>query len=88
MSDLNITALKEKEMFKLNPKDYSISLKMDGTLIYYKNKHLISHRGIIRDDRFKHILDILNKNDFPECYGEMYCEIFDEICDKCKTKGK
>lgn len=80
MSDLPIKELKIEQAFKLNPRDYHISLKVDGTLIYYKNNNLISPRGINRNDRFKHILNILQKNNFPECYGEMFIEngcIFD-----------
>lgn len=50
----------------------SISLKIDGTQILWDCHHLISDRGIIRDNRFPHIKAILTANNFPKCYGEMF----------------
>jgi hypothetical protein len=72
MSDLDIT---EKSIDEVkNRTDFLISLKRDGTLMYYKNGNIISARGIKRNDRFIHILEILQKNNFDEVYGEMYIE--------------
>jgi hypothetical protein len=74
MSDLNIKEIKIEEAKFRNFNDFEISLKRDGTLIYFVDKFLLSSRKVNRSDRFKQILEILEKSDFPNCYGEMYIE--------------
>ena len=54
--------------------NFDITLKRDGTLVYYTGKNLVSKRGIIRNDRFGHIVRALRQADFPSCVGEMYIE--------------
>ena len=72
MGDLNITPITKDEAEKLN--GYDISLKLDGTLIYYINGRLLSPR-CERSDRFSHILKILKDNNMPNCVGEMFIDI-------------
>jgi len=90
MGTLNITEIKKSEAEQLN--NFDISLKIDGCLIYYKDKKLFSPR-CERSERFKHILNILNDNNFPNCMGEVFVDkpnscVFDvsrkENWDKCK----
>jgi hypothetical protein len=73
MSELNIKDMKPEQAQHFTDKDYHISLKLDGTMIYFINGKLFSPR-CDRGDRFKHILDILVKNKFPNCIGEMYID--------------
>ena len=73
MGDLDIKAISKEDAEKLYSKDYDISLKFDGTLIVYKDKKLFSPR-CERSDRYKHILDILKKSNFPDCMGEMFID--------------
>lgn len=79
MSDLNIKELKIEEAknmfnacsdFKVS---FEITLKVDGGLLYYKDKNIYSKR-CNRNERFKHILDILNENNFEDCLGEIHIE--------------
>jgi len=72
MGTLNITEIKKEQAEIMNNCD--ISLKVDGTLIFYKNGKLLSPR-CDRSERFKHILKILQDYDFPNCMGEMYMDI-------------
>ncbi len=73
MSDLDIKAIDVEDIAGLATKELDISLKLDGTLIYFKDKKLFSPR-CERSDRYKHILDILIKNKFPNCVGEMFID--------------
>jgi len=73
MGDLNITSISKEQAEHLNSNEYDISLKLDGTLIYYINGELISPR-CNRSDRFKHILKILKEADMPNCVGEMFVD--------------
>jgi len=72
MSDLNIKELKIEKARNLNA-CFDITLKRDGTLIYFIDGKLFSPR-CERSERFKHILKILNAFNFPNCYGEMYID--------------
>jgi len=72
MGDLNITTISKAEAENLSS-DYDISLKYDGTLIYYINGRLLSPR-CDRSDRFSHILNILKESNFPNCMGEMFID--------------
>lgn len=71
MSDLNIKAISINEANDLD--NYDISLKRDGTLIYYTNGELISPR-CNRSERYSNILNILKKANFPDCMGEMFID--------------
>ncbi len=73
MSDLKIQELKVEQARVIDFNTYDITLKRDGTLIYFKNNELESPR-CNRSERFKHILDILKDNNFPNCFGEMYMD--------------
>jgi len=73
MSNLKITDLKPTQAEKRDFSDMDITLKRDGTLIYFKNGELESPR-CNRSVRFRHILNILKENNSPECYGELYIE--------------
>ena len=73
MGHLNIKNIKVEEAKQLNGQ-FDITLKRDGTLLFWKNNKLISPRDIDRTDRFKHIADILQKSKFPDCMGEMYID--------------
>lgn len=73
MGDLNITDIKPSEAEHMNFLGFDISLKMDGTLIYFKDKRLFSPR-CDRSERFNHILRILIENNFPDCIGEMFID--------------
>jgi len=75
MGDFKITTIEIEELKKRDVSSLSISYKRDGTLLYWINGDLISPRKVIRNDRFSHIFNILNKNNFPNCYGEMYLDI-------------
>ena len=74
MSDLDIKPIEIEELKKRDLTYSEISLKRDGTLMYFRDGHLVSARGIVRDDRYPHILKLLKDNDFPNCFGEMYVE--------------
>jgi len=71
MSDFNI---KEKKIGEIKEFNGEISLKRDGSLMYYADGMLFSSRKINRSDRYFNILKILKENNFPNCYGEMYIE--------------
>jgi len=73
MSHLKITELKPEQAQKRDFSDMDITLKRDGTLIYFKNGELESPR-CNRSERFKHILNILKEKEMPDCYGEIYIE--------------
>jgi len=73
MSNLNITDLKPQQAEKRTFSNHDITLKRDGTLIYFKDGKLFSPR-CERSDRFRHILNILKASNIPECFGEMYIE--------------
>lgn len=73
MSNLNITELKPQQAQKRDFSNFDISLKRDGTLIYFKEGRLFSPR-CERSERFKHILNILKEKGMPNCYGEMFIE--------------
>jgi len=73
MGHLNIKNVKIEQAKKLYG-DFDITLKRDGTLLFWKDKRLISPRDIDRTDRFSHIADILQQAEFPDCMGEMYIE--------------
>lgn len=74
MGDLNIKLISKDEAEHLNNFDYDITLKIDGTLIYYIDGKLFSPR-CERTDRFIHIAKILREANFPNCMGEMFCDI-------------
>jgi hypothetical protein len=73
MSSLNIVDLKVEQAVKRDFSNMDISLKRDGTLIYFKEGKLFSPR-CERSERFKHILNILKEKNVPNLYGEMYIE--------------
>ncbi|HUS51562.1 MAG TPA: hypothetical protein VMZ91_15455 [Candidatus Paceibacterota bacterium] len=73
MSNLKITDLKPIQAEKRDFSNMDITLKRDGTLIYFKGGKLFSPR-CERSERFKHILNILKEKNIPECYGEMYID--------------
>lgn len=72
MSDLNIKEMKEYEAKNLS-RNFDITLKRDGTLIYFRDGKLYSPR-CERSQRYPHILKLLLDNNFPMCYGEMYID--------------
>lgn len=74
MSNLLIKELSIFQARDLDSSRFFISLKRDGTLMYFKDNNLISARGINRNNRFFHILKILREHKFFNCYGEMYVE--------------
>lgn len=69
MSNLKISPITIEQAKNLRA-GYNITLKYDGTLMYYRDNKLISERGIVRNDRYKHILELLPKD--VELIGEMY----------------
>lgn len=73
MGTLNIKEMKQEQAQHLTKNDYDITLKLDGTLIYFKDGKLFSPR-CDRGDRFKHIFKILTDNNFPNCIGEMFID--------------
>jgi len=73
MSDLNIKSLTPKEAEVLDFSNMDITLKRDGTLVYFKEGKLFSPR-CERSERYKHILNILKNNNMPNCFGEMYID--------------
>lgn len=74
MSDLSIKDIKPEQAKEMDFNDYDISLKLDGTLIYFIDGKLISPR-CERSERFKHILNILIKDNFPNCVGEIFLDV-------------
>lgn len=74
MGDLNIKEMKVDEARDKDLSDFDIMLKEDGTLMFYISKNLVSGRAITRNDRFSHIKQALETNNFPECLGEMYID--------------
>ena len=72
---MDIKPIGIEELRKMDLSNSEISLKIDGTLMFFQDNHLISPRGITRDDRYSHILKILKENNFPDCFGELYAEI-------------
>jgi hypothetical protein len=101
MSNLNIADLKPEQAQKRDFSNADITLKRDGTLIYFKEGKLFSPR-CERSDRFAHILKILKEKNMPEMFGEMYVDggnVFDisrsenwkaleDICPECMGKSK
>ena len=73
MGTLNITEIKQAEAEHLGSMDYDISLKIDGCLMYYIDGKLFSPR-CERTERFKHIVNILKDNNFPNCMGEIFVD--------------
>lgn len=84
MSSLNITDLKPEQAQKRDFSNMDITLKRDGTLIYFKDNKLFSPR-CERSERFKHILNLLKEKGVPSCYGEVYVDF--DTCPKCRAKG-
>ena len=69
MGDLKIKPISIEDALEL--KDViSVTLKRDGTLLYWQDRHLISPTGHERDDRFPHVIEALQN--CPVCMGEMY----------------
>ena len=58
---------------EINKENFDITLKRDGTLIYFRNGRLFSPR-CDRSDRFRHILKLLIDENFPNCMGEMFID--------------
>jgi hypothetical protein len=101
MSSLNIVDLKVEQAVKRDFSNMDISLKRDGTLIYFKEGKLFSPR-CERSERFAHILKILKEKNMPEMIGEMYVEggnvfsvsssenwkALEDICPECMGKSK
>jgi hypothetical protein len=73
MSDLKIQDLKPEQAKLRDLSNMDISLKRDGTLIYFKEGRLFSPR-CERSERFKHILAILKEKSMPNLYGELYVD--------------
>jgi len=73
MSSLNIKPIEYEQAKNFTNQDYQISLKIDGTLIYFIDGKLISPR-CERTERFKHIAKILTDNNFNNCVGEMFVQ--------------
>jgi hypothetical protein len=71
MSNLPIKELKPEQAELMNFESYIITLKLDGSLMYYNNGKLFSPR-CDRSERFSHILTTLKNNNMPNCYGEVY----------------
>lgn len=71
MGTLNITDIKKEKAEQLQGCD--ISLKKDGTLMYYMDGKLLSPR-CERSERFKHLRDILFNSNFPNCVGEVFID--------------
>ncbi len=84
MGDLNISLVSEAKAEQLQ--GYDISLKIDGSLIYYKDNKLFSPR-CERSDRYKHILDILIKNNFPNCMGEIFISETSNVFDISRSEN-
>jgi hypothetical protein len=72
MSDLPIKSILKEEALQLK-EELDITLKLDGTLVKYINGKLMSPR-CERTERYQHITDILIKNNFPNCIGEMFID--------------
>lgn len=51
---------------------FDITLKYDGTLMFWNGTDLVSDRGIVRTDRFRHIAKMLKEKNIPSCMGEIY----------------
>lgn len=73
MSNLNIQNLKVEQATKRDFSNADITLKRDGTLIFYKDGRLFSPR-CERSERFSHILKVLKEKNMPNCFGELYIE--------------
>ena len=71
MSDLDIKPIEKEDAAKL--KGFDISLKIDGTLVFFRNGRLHSPR-CDRTERYKHIHTLLVANNFPDCVGEMFID--------------
>jgi hypothetical protein len=71
MSDLKIDELKPCQAEKRDFSNSDITLKVDGTLIFFRDGKLFSPR-CERTERFKHIVEVLKQNNFPNCFGEMF----------------
>ena len=90
MSNLEIKDLKVEQAQKRDFSNADITLKRDGTLIFFRDGRLFSPR-CERSDRYKHILKTLKEKNMPNCYGELYVDggnVFDisrsENWDKAK----
>lgn len=91
MSDLPLKEMKIQQAEKIDTSKYIISLKRDGTLMYYVDGNLISPRGINRNNRFPHIKKILDENKMVNCFGEMYIDngnVFDVSSRENWSKAK
>jgi len=84
MGDLNIKLVSEAQAEQLN--SYDISLKYDGTLIYFKDKKLFSPR-CERSQRYPHILKILIDNNFPDCMGELFISETSNVFDVSRSEN-
>jgi hypothetical protein len=84
MGDLNIKLVSEAQAEQLN--GYDISLKLDGTLIYFKDKKLFSPR-CERSQRYPHILKILIDNNFPDCMGELFISETSNVFDVSRSEN-
>lgn len=73
MSNLEIRNVPLENAKLINWDTKHISLKRDGTLIYYIDGKLFSPR-CERTQRFKHIANALKNANFPNCMGEMYID--------------
>jgi hypothetical protein len=87
MSSLDIKSLDIKSALNRNTLKTDVSLKRDGTEMYYKNGDLISSRGIIRTDRFRHIAGILRKANCVNLIGEVYLNDNSNVFDVTSSKN-
>ena len=71
MGHLNIKPISIEDALELK-QVIEISLKRDGALLYWREGKLISPRNIVRNDRFPHIVESMQR--CPDCMGEMYKE--------------
>lgn len=85
MGTLNIKSIEKNEAEELD-NSYQITLKLDGSLIYFKNNQLFSPR-CDRSDRYKHILDILIKNNMPSCIGEIFLNLNSNVFDTSRSEN-
>ena len=73
MSNLPITDLKIEQALKRDFSNSQISLKVDGSLISYKDGKLFSPR-CERSSRYSHILNILKEHNCPNLTGEIFLD--------------
>lgn len=86
MGELPIVTIEKEQAEHLDSFDYQVSLKIDGSLIYFKNNKLFSPR-CDRSDRYKHILDILIKNNMPSCIGEVFLNLNSNVFDVSRSEN-